>query len=81
MKELPKFEKVTTLTEKPVLQPEWDICPNCNSTNIEVEKCVFFIENLHNGNLRSRSIEPASKIGPTTTTCTECGHEYEEDVE
>ena len=77
----PKFEKVTTLTEKPSLYPSWKICPKCNSTNIEVEKCVFFIEIFNKGNLRSRTIEPASKIGPTTTTCIECSYEDEEDVE
>jgi len=74
-------EDILKIDEKQPIKPEWSYCPKCNGTNIKVEKCVFYTKTFNKGNIRSISVEPASKIGPTVTTCIECGYEDEEDVE
>ncbi len=62
-----------------VLEPSWKECPKCKCEKIEVEEVGHYSETLVYGNLINRNID-FGKLGPTTTLCTKCGYEEEEDV-
>lgn len=71
------------INENNQIKPEWYYCPKCKSGNIQVEKCVFYVKTFSKGRVRKieLEVEPTLRIGPTATTCIECGYVDEEDVE
>ena len=62
-----------------VLIPEWEQCPKCKSNKVIVEETGHYSETFQHGVITERSVQFA-KLGPTITTCADCGYESEEDV-
>ncbi len=71
--------KLNLIAGTPVLKPSWKECPKCHSTKINVEETGFYSESFLFGVFTERNVEFA-KLGPTITSCLQCGYEEEEDV-
>lgn len=61
------------------LVPNFEKCPKCKCDQVVVEETGHYSETQLYGTLIGRDIEFA-KLGPTSTRCSNCNYEEEEDV-